>query len=689
MYCESKWNDADSAQMNEQELLLYRSNCLGADLAVTNFGGGNTSAKVLMPDPLKGEESMVLWVKGSGGDLGSMELDGFSTLYQDKLLMLEEMYRGLAFEDEMVGYLPHCTFELNPRAASIDTPLHAYLPFKHIDHMHPDSVIAIAAARNGEALTADIFDGEIGWLPWQRPGFDLALRLRDLISAQPELKGVVLGGHGLFTWGETSRACYDNTLWAIDKASKGIEDRRRGTAFGGPAVESFAPAVRRNMAASLMPAIRSKLDSPNNIVGHFADTPEVLEFVNSTDLTELAELGTSCPDHFLRTKIKPLVVPVSAANGEPDIQMLDSALDAYRRDYAAYYERCKDQSSPAMRGADPVVFLVPGVGMITFAKDKPTARIAAEFYTNAINVMRDANAIDEYVGLDEQEAFNIEYWALEEAKLQRMPPAKPLAGRIAMVTGGAGGIGAAVARRFLTEGACVVLADINETAAAQAAAGFAAEFGSDRVRYVIIDVTDEDSVAAGFSQAMVEYGGIDILVANAGIASAASIEDTSAALWDRNFDVLAKGYFLTSRDAFRIMKRGGGGSIVFVGSKNALVASAGAAAYSAAKASELHLARCIALEGAACGIRVNSVNPDAVLSGSRIWSGDWRKERADAYGIGVDELEVHYQQRSLLKLEVLPQNIAEAVYFFASDLASRSTGNIMNVDAGNAAAFTR
>ena len=411
--------------------------------------------------------------------------------------------------------------------------------------------------------------------------------------------------------------------------------------------------------------------------------------MNSKDLTELAELGTSCPDHFLRTKIKPLVVPVSAASGEPDTQLLDAALDAYRRDYAAYYERCKDQSSPAIRGADPVVFLVPGVGMITFARDKATARIAAEFYINAINVMRDANAIDEYVGLDEQEAFNIEYWALEEAKLQRMPPAKPLAGRIAMVTGGAGGIGAAIARRFLREGACVVLADINQDAAIEAAAEFAAEFGTDRVRHVIIDVTDEQSVAAGFRQAMVEYGGIDILVANAGIASAASIEDTSAELWDRNFDVLSKGYFLTSRDAFRIMKRGGGGSIVFVGSKNALVASAGAAAYSAAKASELHLARCLALEGAACGIRVNSVNPDAVLSGSRIWSGDWRKERAEAYGIGVDELEAHYQQRSLLKLEVLPQNIAEAVYFFASDLASRSTGNIVNVDAGNAAAFTR
>ena len=494
------WDDKYAATLDEANLLLYRSNLLGSDLRITNFGGGNTSAKVDEKDPLTGKPVRVLWVKGSGGDIGSMKLDGFSTLYLDKLLSLKSVYRGLKHEDEMVALFNHCTFNLNPRATSIDTPLHGFVPHRHVDHVHADAVIAIAASENAEALTHKVFGGELGFLPWQRPGFDLGLKLGAMAEANPNLNGVVLGGHGLFTWGPTSKACYETTLAMINKASAWLGANARGQAFGGPAVEALPPAERRAFAAALMPAIRKRISAGERKIGHFADGPEVLEFVNSRDLKPLAALGTSCPDHFLRTKIRPLVLPFDSAarNLEAVIGSLDQSLTGYRADYAAYYERCKRPNSPAMRDPNAVIYLVPGVGMLSFAKDKATARIASEFYVNAINVMRGASSVNRYVGLAEQEAFDIEYWLLEEAKLQRMPKPKSLAGRVALVTGGAGGIGQAIAERLMGEGACVVLADIDRASLDRAVADFGKRFGRDVVSGVAADVTDEMAVEVRF-----------------------------------------------------------------------------------------------------------------------------------------------------------------------------------------------
>lgn len=682
----NRWSEADAAGKAPEELLLYRSNLLGSDLTVTNFGGGNTSAKLDGCDPLTGEAVLVLWVKGSGGDVGSMKLDGFSTLYQDRLLGLEKLYRGHAHEDEMVGYLPHCTFGLNPRAASIDTPLHAYLPFAHIDHVHPDAIIALAASSEGQAATQAIWGGAVGWLSWQRPGFDLGLTLRDYVAANPGLRGVMLAGHGIICWGDSAKACYDNTIALITDAANYLNAKlANGPAFGGEVVAPRPAAERAAAAAALMPALRGLMGGWR--VGHFADDAETLEFTGSRDFAKLAAIGTSCPDHFLRTKIAPLVLDPARIE---DSAWLGERIEAYRADYAAYYQRCARPNSPAMRDPNPVVVLVPGVGRMTFAGDKATARLAGEFYANAINVMRGAEAIGAYVGLDEQEAFDIEYWLLEEAKLQRMPKPKPLAGRIALVTGGAGGIGAATAERLAADDACVLVVDRDVEALAAATKELEDRFGRDRIRSAVCDVTDETQVAAAFAACAREFGGLDILVANAGIASSAPIEDTTLELWQRNYDVLAQGYFLTARAAFPLMKAQGGGSIVFIGSKNGIAAATNASAYASAKAAALHLARCLALEGAPFGIRVNTVNPDAVIKGSRIWDGDWRRERAGAHGIDSgSELEEHYRNRSMLKRDVLPEDVAEAVYFLGSDMSAKSTGNMINVDAGNAQAFTR
>ncbi|WP_435258256.1 bifunctional rhamnulose-1-phosphate aldolase/short-chain dehydrogenase [Thioclava sp. FR2] len=690
---ENLWDDARASGMSESEKLLYRSNLLGSDKRVTNFGGGNTSAKVMERDPLTGQLVEVLWVKGSGGDIGSMKMDGFSTLYMDKLHALKGMYRGVAHEDEMVGYLPHCTFNLNPRAASIDTPLHAYVPRKHVDHVHSDAIIAIAASVNSRALTAEIFGNEIGWLPWKKPGYELGLWLEKLAKENPQMRGAVLEGHGLFTWADDAKDCYLTTLEIINKASDWLAAKSAAkSAFGGQKLPALPADQRRDVASRLMPLIRGLISKDRHKVGHFDDSPAVLEFVGSHQMNELAPLGTSCPDHFLRTKIRPLVVAFdpTAPDLDQTAEGLPDAIAAYRADYAAYYDRCKHPDSPALRDPNAVVYLVPGVGMITFALDKATARIAGEFYINAINVMRGANTVSTYQGLPEQEAFDIEYWLLEEAKLQRMPKPKSLAGRVALVTGGAGGIGSSTADRLLAEGACVMLADIDETALSAAADGLAARHGRDVVRRVVMDVTKESAVAEAFAAISVEFGGLDILVSNAGIASSAAVEDTSLALWNRNMDILSTGYFLVSRDAFRLMRgQGIGGAVIFVASKNGLAASPNASAYCTAKAAEIHLARCLALEGAEAGIRVNVVNPDAVLRGSKIWSGEWLDQRAATYKTDKEGLEEMYRQRSLLKRSVLPEDIAEGVYFFASDLSAKSTGNILNVDAGNKEAFTR
>lgn len=685
----SRWDDSAAASMSPAELLLYRSNLLGSDLTVTNFGGGNTSAKIMETDPLTGEKVEVLWVKGSGGDIGSMKLDGFATLYQDKLLSLEDHYGGEQDDDKMVGYLPHCTFNLNGRAASIDTPLHSLLPFAHVDHVHPDAIIALAASSGGEQATREIWGGKIGWLGWKRPGYTLGVQLRDYVKANPGLEGVMLAGHGIICWADTAKSCYEHTVRLIADAASHLNAKLEGKpAFGGRKV---APNPdRAAIAADLMPRLRGFMTGARAKLGHFSDDAEALEFVGSVDFDRLAALGTSCPDHFLRTKIAPLTLDPARLQ---DDAYLAEKIEDYRKLYGAYYDRCKRANSPAMRDSNPVVVLVPGVGRFTFATDKTTARLAGEFYGNAINVMRGSEAIGDYIALDEQEAFDIEYWLLEEAKLQRMPSPKPLVGKIALVTGGAGGIGAATAARLLADGACVMLADRDADAVENVRAGFAKQFGKDVVRAAVVDVTDEAQVQSAFDACAREFGGLDILVANAGIASSAPIEETTVALWRKNYDVLAEGYFLTARAAFPLMKRmkdQGGASIVFIGSKNGVAAATNASAYASAKAAANHLARCLALEGAPSGIRVNVVNPDAVIKGSKIWDGDWRKERAGAHGIDSGrELEEHYRQRSMLKRDVLPSDIAEAVYFLASDMSAKSTGNMINVDAGNAQAFTR
>jgi len=685
----SRWDDDVAAAMSDPELLLYRSNLLGSDLTITNFGGGNTSAKIWQSDPLTGDDVEVLWVKGSGGDIGSMGLDGFATLYEDRLLSLENHYSGEQDDDKMVGFLPHCTFNLNSRAASIDTPLHSLLPYKHVDHVHPDAIIALAASSQGEAATKELWGDEIGWLAWKRPGFSLGVQIRDFAKAHPQAKGAMLAGHGIICWADTAKDCYEQTIRLIAEAAQYLNAKLAGKpAFGGAAAPPSQD--RADIASALMPRLRALMTGARRKVGHFSDDESTLDFVNSADFERLAGLGTSCPDHFLRTKIAPLTLDPERLE---DIAYLEQRLATYRDVYRAYYERCKRANSPAMRDSNPVVVLVPGVGRFTFANDKATARIAGEFYGNAINVMRGAEAIGEYIALDEQEAFDIEYWLLEEAKLQRMPAPKEMVGRIALVTGGAGGIGAATAARLLKDGACVMLADLDGNAVEGVRDGFCKQFGQDVVRAVTCDVTDEAQVAAAFDACAREFGGLDILVANAGIASSAAIEETTTGLWERNFDVLAQGYFLTAKHAWPLLKsmaQHGGASVVFIGSKNAVAPAKNASAYASAKAAANHLARCLALEGADDGIRVNIVNPDAVIRGSRIWDGDWRKERAGAHGIDAgEELEEHYRRRSLLKRDVLPEDVAESVFFFASDASDKSTGNMINVDAGNAQAFTR
>lgn len=692
------WDDAEAAKLagDEVGLLIYRSNILGADLRLTNYGGGNTSCKVMAKDPLTGIETEIMWIKGSGGDIGTLKKSGLAALYNDRLRNLKSIYRGLEHEDEMVELFNHCIYDLNSKAPSIDTPLHGFLPFKHIDHLHPDAAIAIAAAKDGKKITAELFDNTIGWVDWRKPGFELGLELKACLDNNPGIKGIMLGSHGLFTWGDTAYESYINTLEVVEKCAEFIEEsvRKNGSVFGGKKIDGLAGQQRKDQAAKIAPVLRGLCSSERSMIGHFTDDPRVLEFINSNDLDRLAPMGTSCPDHFLRTKISPLLLDLKPdadlSNPKELITKLQPLFEAYRKMYAEYYNTCKHPNSPAIRDSNPVIILYPGVGLFSFSKDKQTARVAAEFYTNAINVMRGAEAISEYTSLPRQEAFNIEYWLLEEAKLQRMPKPKSLSGKIALVTGSAGGIGKAISRKFVEEGAVVILNDLDQTRLEGAGAQFLKEFGRDSYTTVQLNVTEDSDIKNAFAQAALSFGGIDIVVNCAGLSISKPIEEHTDKDWDLLYDVLVKGQFKITQDAVNTMrKQDMGGDILNIVSKNALVSGPNNAGYGSAKAAQLHLSRLNAAELGPDKIRVNVVNPDAVIADSKIWEGAWAEGRAKAYGVTVAELPAFYAKRTLLNETILPEDIANACYAFVGGLLSKSTGNVLNVDGGVAMAFVR
>ena len=692
------WDEVKAASLNNDEvaLLIYRSNLLGADLRLTNFGGGNTSCKATAKDPLSGKDTAVMWVKGSGGDLGTLKRNGLAALYMERLISLKTVYRGIAFEDEMVDLFNHCIYDLASKAPSIDTPLHAFLPFKHIDHLHPDAVIAIAAARDGKKITQEIFKGAIGWVDWQRPGFDLGLKLKQCLDENPGIRGIILGSHGLFTWGNTAYESYVNTLDVIEQCAAYLDKHygKKHPVFGGARIQNVDQHKRKEQAARIAPILRGLCSSQNRMVGHFSDDDRVLEFINANDLPRLASLGTSCPDHFLRTKISPLVLDLlpdeNLNDGKGLKEKLSNAFENYRKMYRDYYENCKHANSPAIRDANPVVILYPGIGLFTFAKDKQTARVASEFYLNAINVMKGAEAISEYTSLPRQEAFNIEYWLLEEAKLLRMPKPKPLTGKVAFVTGSAGGIGKAIAKKFIDEGACAVIIDNDKERLAKADAEFKKEFGADHYAAVLLDVTRGSQIQEAFQAASLAFGGIDIVVNSAGISISKPIAEHTEEDWDLLYDILVKGQFLITRAAVDILRKQAlGGDVINIVSKNALVSGPNNAGYGSAKAAQLHLSRLNAAELGVDKIRVNVVNPDAVISDSKIWEGAWAEGRAKAYGVKVDELPSFYARRTLLNEIILPEDIANACFAFVGGLLNKSTGNVLNVDGGVAMAFVR
>jgi len=692
-YVDYLWDESKAASLGDDQvaLFLYRSNILGADLRITNYGGGNTSCKTIEKDPLTNEEVEVMWVKGSGGDIGTLTRKGIAGLYTERLRNLKNVYGGLSDEDRMVGLFDHCIFDLDSKAPSIDTPLHGLLPFKHIDHLHPDALIAVAAAKDSEAITKEIWGDTMGWVPWQRPGFDLGLQLEKCLNENPGIRGIVLGSHGLFTWGDTSYESYMNSLEVIEMASEYIAKKiqENGQVFGGQKVESLPAEERKNKAAQIMPLLRGLASSENRMVGHFTDSDVVLEYINSNDLERLAPLGTSCPDHFLRTKIQPLVLTLDKNEDLSDskaiLEKLNPLFEQYRQEYKEYYETCKHPNSPAMRDPNPVIIIYPGVGMFSFSKDKQTTRVANEFYVNAINVMRGAEAISEYTSLPRQEAFDIEYWLLEEAKLQRMPKEKPLSRKIAIVTGAGGGIGQAIADKMVSEGAVVVFTDLNY----EAAEAVTAKYSKDQAIAVQCDVTSEEGIAEAFKETVLAFGGVDILVHSAGLAISKSLEDTTTKDWDLLENVLVKGQFLIAKNGTEIMKKQNlGGDIVNIASKNGLVAGPNNVAYGTAKAAQQHMTRLLAAELAADKIRVNVVNPDGVIVGSKIWEGSWAEGRAKANGISVEELPAFYAKRNLLNEIILPEDIANGVFACVAIL-DKTTGNIINVDGGMANAFPR
>ena len=687
------WDDKKAKLLGDDQvsLFLYRSNILGQDLRITNYGGGNTSCKTIEKDPITNLDVEVMWIKGSGGDIGTLKRDGIAGLYNQRLHDLKKVYRGLEYEDEMVALFNHCIYDLNSRAPSIDTPLHGLLPFKHIDHLHPDALIAIAAAEDSEKITKEIWGDTMGWVPWQRPGFDLGLQLEKCLNENPSIRGIVLGSHGVFTWGETSYESYINSLEVIEAASHYIEDKvaKNSSVFGGQKIKSLPDEKRKEKAAQLAPILRGLCSSENMMIGHFTDDEKVLEYINSNDLERLAPMGTSCPDHFLRTKIKPLILNLTPEQDLSDKQMvldkISDSFEQYRDDYREYYHSCKHKDSPAVRDANPVVILYPGVGMFTFAKNKQTARVASEFYINAINVMRGAEAISKYTSLPRQEAFNIEYWLLEEAKLQRQPKEKPLSRKVALVTGSGGGIGRAIADKLIAEGANVVFTDISKKYLEEATLNYS----SDQAIGCQCDVTKAESLEDAIQETCLQFGGLDIVVHSAGLAISKPLVDTTEADWNLLQNVLVKGQFLLSKLAARIMNiQGLGGSIVNIASKNGLVSGPNNVGYGTAKAAQMHLSRLLAAELASDQIRVNTINPDGVIVGSKIWEGEWAKGRAKAYGITVEELPAYYAKRNLLNKIIKPEDIANGVFALLA-LLDKSTGNTINVDGGMANAFVR
>ncbi len=692
-YVDYLWDEKKAASLGDDQvaLFLYRSNILGVDLRITNFGGGNTSCKTIEKDPIAKEKVEIMWIKGSGGDIGTLNRDGIAGLYNQKLHDLKKVYQGIEHEDEMVALFNHCIYDLDSRAPSIDTPLHGLLPFKHIDHLHPDALIAVAAAKDSEKITKEIWGDTMGWVPWQRPGFDLGLKLEVCLEKNPRIRGIVLGSHGVFTWGDTSYQCYVNSLEVIEAASQYIADKiaENGNVFGGPKISSLPDEKRKSQAVILAPILRGLCSSKNRMISHFMDEEVVLEYINSSDLDRLAPMGTSCPDHFLRTKIKPLILNLSLeenlSDSEAIKEKLTPAFEQYRKDYQEYYNSCKHNNSPAIRDPNPVVILYPGVGMFTFAKNKQTARVASEFYINAINVMRGAEAISRYTSLPRQEAFDIEYWLLEEAKLQRQPKEKPLSRKVALITGSGGGIGRAIADKLIVEGANVVFTDISEEYLKKATA----EYSSDQAIGCYCNVTENESIEEAISSACLHFGGLDIVVHSAGLAISKAITHTSEADWESLQGVLVKGQFLLSRAAAKIMRKQNlGGNIVNIASKNGLVSGPNNVGYGTAKAAQMHMSRLLAAELGPDQIRVNTVNPDGVIIGSKIWEGEWAEGRAKAYGITVEELPEFYAKRNLLHKIIKPEDIANGVFAFL-EILDKSTGNIINVDGGIANAFVR
>jgi rhamnulose-1-phosphate aldolase/alcohol dehydrogenase len=670
--------------------LVERSRRLGADPRITNYGGGNTSAKLELEDPITGETRRVLAVKGSGGDLGTLTPAGLALVDLERLLAMERAYPGVEHEDEMVALLEYARFGAGGAVPSIDTPLHGFLPAPHVDHLHPDSLIAFATAKDGQEHVATAFAGRLGWLDWQRPGFDLGLQLRDLAAAEPGLVGVVLGGHGVISWADSSQDCEARSRQLIAEAEQYLAEHGRSRPFGAErsSFRSLPNAERRRQAAALGPLLRGHASTDRPVIGHFTDSPAVLDFLATEAAPRLAALGTSCPDHFLRTKVRPLLLDLPGdSSHDARIGRLRDLHGAYRDDYRRYYETHAQPDSPPMRGADPAVVLLPGIGMWSFGADSQTARVAGEFYVNAINVMRGAEALSSYAPIPDAEKFRVEYWELEERKLRMRPPAPRLTGRIALVTGAGSGIGLAVARRLYGLGAVVVLADIDE-AAAQREADLIDDV--DRVLALPVDVSDEESVEAAFAAAVLRFGGVDIVVNNAGLASSAPLLDTEPADYDRLHAVMARGSFLVSRAAARVLiDQGTGGDIVYVASKNAVYAGPNNVAYGSVKAAQAHQVRLLAAELGPHRVRVNGVHPDAVVRGSGIFAGEWAKERAEAYGVPVEELGRFYAERTLLKTEILPDHIADAVAALVAGDLSVTTGTFIPVDGGIPAAFPR